>query len=67
MKKAKLNLIGVLIYSLLAIASVTGYVKCVIKAFQCNWEPIGKAEVFYTIGSVTGLGAVIGWIDIEDK
>jgi len=44
-----------------------GWVKCVYKTFACNWEPIGKAEVFYTVGSVTGLGVVIGWINIEDK
>jgi hypothetical protein len=44
-----------------------GEVKCIYKAVTCNWEPVGKAEVIYTVGSLTGLGAVIGWINIEDK
>ena len=44
-----------------------GWVKCVVKACKCNWQPIGKAEVFYTFGSFTPLGTIIGWIDIEDK
>jgi hypothetical protein len=34
---------------------------------RCNWEPIGKAEVVYTLGTFTGTGAVIGWLNIEDK
>ena len=46
---------------------VVGEVKCIIKAFKCNWEPIGKAEIIYTGSALTGLGAVVGWIDIEDK
>lgn len=46
---------------------LTGQVKCVIKAFSCNWSPIGKAEVVYTIGSLTGFGSVIGYFDIEDE
>jgi hypothetical protein len=33
----------------------------------CNWEPVGKAEIVYTIGTFTGLGAIIGYIPIEDK
>jgi len=33
----------------------------------CNWEPIGKAEVIYTVGTFTGLGAIIGYINFEDK
>ena len=46
---------------------VVGETKCIIKAFKCNWEPIGKAEIIYTGSALTGLGAVVGWIDIEDK
>lgn len=46
---------------------VVGEVKCIIKAIGCNWEPVGKAEVIYTGAAFTGLGAIIGWLDIEDK
>ena len=52
---------------LIWILGLIGEISCIYKAVTCNWEPIGKAEIFYTVGACTGLGAVIGWIDIEDK
>jgi len=52
---------------LLLILVVVGEIKCIVKAVNCNWEPIGKAEIIYTAGAFTGLGAIIGYIDIEDK
>lgn len=56
-----------IIYILFIIIGLIGEVKCIIKMVQCNWEPIGKAEIIYTVGTFTGFGAVIGWINIEDK
>ena len=56
-----------IVYLVLAVLVVVGEVKCIIKALKCNWEPIGKAEIIYTGSALTGLGAVVGWIDIEDK
>ena len=56
-----------IVYLVLVVLVVVGEVKCIIKAFQCNWEPIGKAEIIYTGSALTGLGVVVGWIDIEDK
>lgn len=61
------SVVGGLIVVALFIAGTVGWGKCVYKTCQCNWEPIGKAEIFYTIGSFTGTGAIIGYIDIEDK
>lgn len=57
----------VLAMVVLMITLLVGEIKCIVKAFKCNWEPIGKAEVIYTVGVVTGLGCVIGFMDIEDK
>lgn len=54
-------------YIAFIVLAVTGEVKCIIKAINCNWEPIGKAEIIYTAGSFTGLGCIIGWMDIKDK
>lgn len=59
------KLIGFLI--IIIVLGVIGEIKCIVKAVSCNWEPIGKAEIIYTAGSFTGLGAIVGWIDIEDK
>lgn len=57
----------VVIYLAVIILAVTGWVKCIVKTYKCNWEPIGKAEIIYTIGTFTGAGAVIGWLNIKDK
>lgn len=46
---------------------IIGEVKCIIKAVKCNWEPIGKAEIIYTASAFTGIGCIVGWINIEDK
>jgi hypothetical protein len=61
------TIIGAVVSILLLILVVVGEIKCIVKAVNCNWEPIGKAEVIYTVGAFTGLGAIIGYIDIEDK
>jgi hypothetical protein len=57
-----------LIFTILVILlAVIGEIRCIYKTVTCNWYPIGKAEVIYTIGTFTGFGSIIGWIDIEDK
>jgi hypothetical protein len=59
----KLAILGVALFLL----GLVGEVKCIVKAINCNWQPIGKAEVIYTAGVFTGAGCIIGWFDIEDK
>lgn len=57
----------ILIPALILILGIVGECMCIYKAIACNWEPVGKAEVVYTAGALTGLGAIIGYINIEDK
>lgn len=57
----------VIIWFVIIGLGLIGEVKCVIKMVSCNWEPIGKAEVIYTAATFTGVGSIVGWIDIEDK
>ena len=52
---------------LLYIVGIVGEVKCFIKMINCNWEPIGKAEVLYTASFFTGVGAITGYLDIKDN
>jgi len=59
----KTSIIIILIY----LAAIIGEIRCVYKAIQCNWEPVGKAEVIYTAAACTGLGSIVGWINIKDK
>jgi hypothetical protein len=58
---------GIITIAAIVILAVVGEVKCIIKAVECNWEPIGKAEIIYTGASLTGLGCVVGYLDIQDK
>lgn len=53
--------------AILIILGIIGEVRCIYKAATCNWESIGKAEIIYTAGAFTGLGAIIGYFDIQDK
>ena len=59
--------VGILLVITLSIAALVGEVKCIVKACNCNWEPVGKAEMVYTVSTVTGLGCIVGYIDIKDK
>ena len=56
-----------IIVLLICILAIIGEIKCIYKAVNCNWEPIGKAEIIYTASACTGFGAIVGWIDIQDK
>jgi hypothetical protein len=60
--KGKMNLFTAIII----IAAIIGEIKCIYKMVNCDWDPIGKAEVIYTLGTFTGMGAVVGWFNIED-
>jgi hypothetical protein len=57
----------VIVYLVLTVLALVGEIKCIIKAFKCNWEPVGKAEIIYTGSALTGIGCITGWFDIEDK
>lgn len=57
----------IVIYLAFVLLFFVGEVKCIVKAVECNWAPVGKAEVIYTIGAVSGAGCIIGFLDIEDK
>jgi hypothetical protein len=59
--------LGVVLTVLLVAAVIFGEVRCIYKAITCNWDPIGKAEIIYTTGAFTGLGIVIGYMNLEDK
>lgn len=55
------------IYVAITLTVVIGEIKCIYKAVKCNWEPVGKAEIIYTAGALTGIGAIVGYLDIEDN
>ena len=60
--------IGLAIASIvLVLLPLIGEVLCIYKAVKCNWEPVGKAEMVYTVSAITGLGCIVGYINIKDK
>lgn len=58
---------GIIIVLVVKLLLFVGWCRCAINMVSCDWEPVGKAEIIYTAGTFTGLGGIIGWIDIEDK
>ena len=65
--KDNISLFVLILWIGLVIAGLIGEIKCIYKAYKCNWEPIGKAECVYTISAFTGVGVVVGYLTIEDK
>jgi hypothetical protein len=61
-KEMKMLLIQLTIIILILV----GEIKCIVKAVNCDWDPVGKAEVIYTASAMCGLGSIVGWMDIED-
>lgn len=57
----------IIFVGLLWILAIIGEVRCIYKMVTCNWDPIGKSEILYTVGVFTGTGAIIGYLNIEDK
>ena len=57
---------GGLFIFLLIVAAIVGEVKCVIKAIDSDWDPIGKREIIYSGAFVTGLGSIVGYLNFED-
>lgn len=57
----------IVLWLIITAIMITGEVKCIVKAVNCNWDPIGKAEIIYTVSALTGVGIVVGWINIKDE
>ena len=57
--------IGVtLLYVTMIMVLLVGEIKCLIKFVKCDFEPSYKAEIIYGVGTITGLGVVIGYLDL---
>ena len=55
-----------ILWLIIAAALFIGEILCIYKAINCNWKPVGKAEIVYTVGIFTGLGGIVGYMNIAD-
>lgn len=51
----------------LAILGIIGEIMCVVKFATSDFKPNYTREIVYGVGMITGTGALIGWLDIEDS
>lgn len=63
----KISFKGSIAGGLIVLLLLFGEFRCIYKAISCNWEPVGKAEIFYTGAAISGLGVIVGYFNIEDK
>lgn len=56
-----------ILWILIWAAGIFGEIRCIYKAFKCNWEPVGKAEIVYTVCAFTPIGCIVGYFNIKDK
>ena len=52
---------GITVKIAIAIVALAGWVQCLIAFIHCDFNPSYKAEIIYGIGTVTGLGSILGW------
>lgn len=67
LKNMKKALALILFQFCLILFLLIGWIKCIYKSIDSNWDPIDKREIIYTAGVFLGYGGIIGWIEIEDK
>ena len=48
------------------ILSVTGWIKNIVKLSECDFVAPYNAEVIRVVGIIPPVGAVLGWLEIED-
>jgi hypothetical protein len=56
-----------LFISLLWIAAIIGEIRCLYQFFTSDFKPSYKRECVYGISAFTGLGVIVGYINIADE
>ena len=52
-----------IIYAVIIVGGLGGYVQNIYKLTQCDFEAPYKAEVIRAVGVFPPVGAIVGWID----
>jgi len=56
--------ITIILYILMMIGFMYGYVNNIVQFVKCDFKPPYKAEVIRTVGIFTGLGFIFGHIEL---
>lgn len=59
-------IIIVIIYVTILLAAVCGWGLNVYKLTQLDFEPSYKAEILRTVGLIPPVGAIMGWITLDE-
>lgn len=62
--KSMFTLLGGIVTGIILLG-IIGWVRCVVKLVKQDFDTPYKAELIYGIGTFTGAGAIIGWINIK--
>jgi hypothetical protein len=54
------------VFMLIFFVGVIGEGLCLYRLVKCDFEPSYKAEIVYGVSFFTGVGAITGFINIED-
>ncbi len=57
----------VMVYVVIILAIGAGWVKNIVKLSECDFEAPYKAEILRSIGIIPPIGAIMGYMDIEDS
>lgn len=62
----KTAITGIILYVAFVGAILFGEIRCIYQFCTSDFEPSYKREIIYGVAAVTGLGAIVGYIDIAD-
>lgn len=51
---------------MLGIFMTIGEVMCIVKCISSDWEPSYKREIIYGASALSGIGAIVGYLNIPD-
>ena len=51
----------------IALFLITGEVMCIYKCINSDWEPSYRREIIYGVSALSGLGGIVGYLNIPDS
>ena len=55
-----------LVCAVIILFAILGEVMCIVKCINSDWEPSYKREIVYGASALTGIGCIVGYINVPD-